>query len=76
MGRPPLLALDGDADVTAAEREASEKNTPLAVVRLDDPALRTLYDAPLALIRPDQHVAWRGSAWPAEGLLDRISGRA
>jgi hypothetical protein len=34
-----------------------------------------LYGAPLALIRPDQHVAWRGDAWPAVGLLGLVCGR-
>jgi hypothetical protein len=43
---------------TAAERHG----IPLTVVRVPSPELRDLYEADLALIRPDQHVAWRGSA--------------
>ena len=71
-----LLALDDDpAAIAAAERDARETATPLTILRLDDPAVRGLYDAPMALIRPDQHIAWRGADWPA-GLLDRVCGRA
>jgi len=38
--------------------------------------LRGLYRAQLALIRPDQHVAWRGEALPVDlrGLLDTVRG--
>ena len=58
-----LLALGPDAPSTQAwEGEAAATALALGVVRLDSPELRTLYDAPLALIRPDQIVAWRGAA--------------
>lgn len=72
-----LLALSEGhaADVAAAERQAAEARTPLAVVRLPDPRLASLYEAPLALVRPDQHVAWRGAAWPGPQILERVSGR-
>ncbi|MES2190412.1 MAG: FAD-dependent oxidoreductase [Pseudomonadota bacterium] len=39
----------------------------LTCVTLTSPALRELYEAPLALIRPDQIVAWRGHQ--ADGAL-------
>lgn len=73
-----LLILDDDqADsIEAARREADATGTPLEIVHLQDVALRSLYDAPLALIRPDQHVAWRGAAWPDGDLLKRVTGRA
>jgi hypothetical protein len=37
---------------------------------------RDLYDRDLALIRPDQHVAWRGNAVPHDphGLWARLTG--
>ena len=35
---------------------------PLTVVDLDNPDFRALYQADLALIRPDQVVAWRGNS--------------
>ena len=70
-----LLALS-DVDTEPASREAAAIGAPLKVVRLDEAALRTLYRKPLTLIRPDQHIAWRGDEWPAHGLLDRVMGRA
>lgn len=42
---------------------------------LPDPALAELYEAELVLIRPDQHVAWRGNAWPSTELLTYTTGR-
>lgn len=47
----------------------------LKLVHHADPALRALYEAPLALVRPDQIVAWRGhDARQAEAILRRASG--
>lgn len=70
-----LLVLDaGCADqVEAARREAASRHLPLTIVSLDDEALRALYQAPLALIRPDQIVAWRGNAW-SDGVLAQVAG--
>lgn len=42
---------------------------------LPDPALAELYEAELVLIRPDQHVAGRGNAWPPTGPLSYTTGR-
>ena len=71
-----LLVLDATADVEPARREANATGTPLTVVRVDDPSLRSLYGTRLALIRPDQHVAWRGDAWPQSGILNTVTGRS
>ena len=74
-----LLVLDRgcQAEAERARAEATATKTPLNVVELDDPVLQALYEAPLVLIRPDQHVAWRGAQWPADlRLLDRVTGRA
>jgi len=54
-----LLAFDG-ADVRAIVDEARRTGVPLEVHRIDDDAAARLYDAPLVLVRPDGHVAWRG----------------
>lgn len=46
----------------------------LRVVRLAQPSLRELYEAPLALVRPDQIVAWRGAAPDdAANVLSRVT---
>ena len=56
-----LLALGPDApDARAFEDAAAPLGIDLCVVRHTDPGLRELYAAPLALVRPDQIVAWRG----------------
>jgi hypothetical protein len=40
------------------------------------PRLRSLHDADLVLVRPDQHVAWRGTTVPDPvGLIRRVVGR-
>ena len=72
-----LLAFDDTdaADLDLALREAREAGVPLQVVRLADPSLRDLYQAKRALIRPDQHVAWRGDVWVASNVLGIACGR-
>ena len=71
-----LLALDAaEEDVATAMREAAATKVPVTIVRCDDPTLRYLYGEPLTLIRPDQHVAWRGRHWPKAGLLSTVAGR-
>jgi len=61
-------------DIVAASTEAAAHGVPLKVEVLTDPRLAELYAAPLILIRPDQHVAWRGDVWPGPGLLDLVAG--
>ena len=75
-GEWTLLALGADAPATAAfETAAKARSIDLRVVRLSQPALRELYEMPLALIRPDQIVAWRGtSAHDAGKVLARVTG--
>lgn len=73
-----LLALGPSTpDTSAFERAAAARGVDLAVVRHGDAALRSLYEAPLALIRPDQIVAWRGcETHDAADVLDVVTGRA
>jgi 2-polyprenyl-6-methoxyphenol hydroxylase-like FAD-dependent oxidoreductase len=71
-----LVAL-GDVDTGALERAARDLEIPLAVLRLDRPELRSVYERNLLLVRPDQHIAWRGDELPtdATALLERAAGR-
>jgi hypothetical protein len=71
-----VLSAGHDDSVARARREAERTRTPLEAVRVSDPSLAKLYEAELALIRPDQHVAWRGDAWPDAKLLLRATGRS
>ena len=51
-------------------------HVPLAIVHIPEDEARDLYEADLALIRPDQIVAWRGNASADAGdVLKRVTGR-
>lgn len=55
---------------------ARERGVPFDVLDVPDAAARELYASDLALIRPDQHIAWRGNALPssADAVLARVTG--
>lgn len=69
---PGAGSADGLVDAARA------RGVPLSVVDLSAEGLRELYEADLALIRPDHVVCWRGSRLPADpgALLDRVTGVA
>jgi 2-polyprenyl-6-methoxyphenol hydroxylase-like FAD-dependent oxidoreductase len=72
-----LLCLPGGvADTRPLERAAAERGVPLTTVAIALPEARDLYRAGFALIRPDQHVAWRGDALPQDcgALIGQITG--
>ncbi|SES45591.1 FAD-dependent oxidoreductase [Actinokineospora terrae] len=73
-----LVVLAEDRAVEQAfAAEASARSLPFTVVHLSDPAARELYGEGNVLVRPDQHVAWRGTALPdggAAAVLDRVLG--
>ena len=72
-----LLALGArPADTAPFRAAAAALNMPLAVVPVPGDEARDLYGADLALIRPDQIVAWRGnSAADAIGVLRQAVGQ-
>ena len=72
-----LLTTDPDADVAPLIEAAKRAGVPLKLLAPGEPALADLYEARLALIRPDQHVAWRGDRIPDDpsALLDVVRGR-
>ncbi|MFF7334985.1 FAD-dependent monooxygenase [Streptomyces sp. NPDC008150] len=66
-----LLALDQNVSVTPFEEAAILRNVPLTVVRLPGPAAGGYagrLGARLALVRPDQVVAWLGDKAPDDAL--------
>ncbi len=72
-----LLRLRDDADVTPFIESAADRRVPLTVVELRGQALENIYEASLLLVRPDQHVAWRGTSVDratAGTIIDRIRG--
>jgi 2-polyprenyl-6-methoxyphenol hydroxylase-like FAD-dependent oxidoreductase len=74
-----LLITDGspESDVDHVCKSAKQINLPLQILKPQGTALPDLYRARYALIRPDQHVAWRGDEFPLEvgKLLLQVSGR-
>jgi 2-polyprenyl-6-methoxyphenol hydroxylase-like FAD-dependent oxidoreductase len=73
-----LLRLGPDAPNTEGfEHAAAARRIPLGTVAVDEPGILALYESRLALVRPDQHVAWRGDEVPGDAgrLLDVVRGR-
>ena len=71
-----LRLADTAPDGTAVASAAAARGVPLAVVTLADNAARERYQQDLVLVRPDQHIAWRGNREPADaaGLIARVIG--
>ena len=58
-----------ESDILAAQAEANERGIPLTILTLPREVTPDLYPCALTLVRPDQHVAWRGNAWQRGALL-------
>ncbi|WP_408635671.1 aromatic-ring hydroxylase C-terminal domain-containing protein [Phytohabitans suffuscus] len=72
-----LVSTPDRAVERAFTAAASARALPFTVVHLTDGAARQAYAADNVLVRPDQHVAWRGAELPAGGagaVLDRVLG--
>jgi hypothetical protein len=63
-----LMRFNSGIDIEPLRRRANERRLPLSVVDLDETKARDIYGADLALIRPDQHLAWRGNAIDSDAL--------
>lgn len=64
LGRYFTLIVLDDSNADALLAAAQQRGIPLDVLRLDRPDLRTIYERNFVLVRPDQHVAWRGDRLP------------
>lgn len=72
------LIVVGEPSEAESERfqaSASRRNVPCTVVAIHTDLL-ALYENRLLIVRPDQHVSWRGDALPQDldAVLDRITG--
>jgi len=76
FGQGFTLLRFAEHDTAALEKAAAAVGLPLTVVDVRDPHARALYERDLVLIRPDQHVAWRGDVPPAKphSLIDLVRG--
>ena len=73
-----LLRLDPTAHVAGIVAAAAQRGLPLAVLDVRPGEASQHYRHKLVLVRPDQHVAWRGYEEPADmlGLVDLVRGAA
>jgi hypothetical protein len=71
-----LLRFDPQTRVDGIVAAAAARKVPLAVLDVKAPQAREFYRHKLALVRPDQHVAWRGDDEPSTPLelIDLVRG--
>jgi 2-polyprenyl-6-methoxyphenol hydroxylase-like FAD-dependent oxidoreductase len=78
LGRGFTLVCFGEPGERAQRLQAvaAQRGIPLELLALGAGEARELYERDQALIRPDQHVAWRGDCLPDDPgeLLDRVTG--
>lgn len=75
FGQDFTLVVADRADPDDIEKAAADARTlglPLTVIEPHGVPVAELYGAMLTLVRPDQHVAWRGNRWT--GALERATG--
>jgi hypothetical protein len=76
---PDFTLLVTEVDARGADRfaeAATNCNVPIQALAPGNARLRQRYEARFALIRPDQHVAWRGDEIPSDcyALIARVTG--
>jgi hypothetical protein len=71
-----LLRLDPDIDVSGLTNAAAAAGVPLTVLDVSGSEAAGSFSHNLVLVRPDQHVAWRGNDTPADPgrLVDIVRG--
>ncbi|MCZ8310325.1 MAG: FAD-dependent monooxygenase [Magnetospirillum sp.] len=56
-----LLAFSNKSDTELLAAAFARRGVPFVVERITDSSIADLYEMPLVLVRPDGHVAWRGT---------------
>ncbi len=76
--RRPAEAAKAPPDAAPLVAAARRRGVPVREVSIADHGIAKLYERPLVLVRPDFHVAWRGSSVSPDPLaiVDRIRGAA
>ena len=71
-----LVRLDPSVQATGIIQAAADRGMPLSVLDINVPEAPALYKRKLILVRPDQHVAWRGDDQPLAplDLIDHVRG--
>lgn len=71
-----LMRLAGHDDARGIAKAAELRGIPFKILQININEGRDLYDCDFALIRPDQHVAWRSNTLPddCDALLAHVTG--
>jgi 2-polyprenyl-6-methoxyphenol hydroxylase-like FAD-dependent oxidoreductase len=71
-----LIRIDRTTRIFGLVEAAARRGLPLRVLDIDEATARPLYKHKLVLVRPDQHVAWRGDEEPTHPveLVDLVRG--
>jgi len=71
-----LLRFDPSVSVEALVEAAAHRGMPLVVEDIDQADIAKIYARKLVLVRPDDHVAWRDDACPADApaVIDTVRG--
>lgn len=64
-----LLCSVTEAELAPWKEAAKGFGIPLDLVCNNDPAVKTIFEADLILIRPDHHIAWRGALTSEPGKV-------
>ena len=72
-----LLRLRNNVDMTPFIEASTARGVPLTVIEVREQEREEVYGASLLLVRPDQHVAWRGTSInraEAGAIIDKVRG--
>jgi 2-polyprenyl-6-methoxyphenol hydroxylase-like FAD-dependent oxidoreductase len=71
-----LVDLSGTGRGAPLVERARRRGMPMGHLAVDDAGVRAAWERDLVLVRPDQHVAWRGDRAPADwpAVLDLVCG--
>ena len=76
LGYTLVVGPGADAQAVASvQQDAAKAGIPLTTVDLAEEGELPLYDGELTLVRPDQHVGWRGANWQ-DGVFDTLTGNS
>ena len=77
LGKGLTLIALGGAETGALESALSKASVPFDVLRIEAQAGLEALERALVLVRPDQHIAWSGSAQPSDcdGVVRRVVGK-
>ncbi|MFT4065228.1 FAD-dependent monooxygenase [Paraburkholderia sp.] len=61
-------------EIESAMSDAAASGMPMKVIQPGEGGVANLYPTRFTLIRPDQHVAWRGDGWPGAAVVRTVTG--